>query len=191
MGKKLKKTSYFFNVFKYIIMSLGGQAPSFLETFFVDPDCVDDVYEEENEDKWINCAMQRGYANFVSSGIIVAIIVLILMIFLGNLGRFIAVLVGAAIIGSTYFFGYVAAERRARAQFVSSRKELEMAGYSEKIQYASEQEKIEKRAAAIDKLRRERLAEQQIAAISSQKSSTGTAAASFTVGAIVGSLLDK
>jgi len=139
--------------------------PGPIDSLFVSPDCVSDVYEEESEQKWISCAAQRGKVNVITAGIVVAVMLVIaLFIIPTTTGKIIAIVVAAVVMGGAVYSGIVNAEWTARYQFVNSRKELAAAGYDASIPY-SPQERIEKRAAAVNRLRVERQKEQEIAAI--------------------------
>lgn len=137
---------------------------SLLDAFFVDPGCAYDVFLEDNEAKWLECATSRSKSSLVIACIIAAVMVLICMIF-APLNATLIVLAVCAVVLGVMFYGHVNTEYDARAQFLNSRRALADAGFDPTASY-SPQERAEKRAAAMERIRQDQLRVQGINAVS-------------------------
>jgi hypothetical protein len=141
--------------FLYIIMSL-------LETFFIDPKCHDQPYEESDEEKWVVCSQARGLINSVMGTLVVIAIVIVCLIALEPTGKIVAGVIGACAIAGIWATWCFLGPRTARWRFQNSRAELAGAGYSEgdyapggKFATATPAEKEKARKEAVAQLRTE------------------------------------
>lgn len=135
---------------------------SLLETFFIDPRCYDQPYEESNEEKWVVCEQARGLPSSIIGTFIVLVIVIVCLIALEPTGKIIAGVIGACLIAGLWVNWYFISPRVARWRFQNSRTELAGAGYSEndyapggKFATATPKEKETARKEAIAQLRTE------------------------------------
>ena len=63
-------------------MSYGKvRTPGVIETYFVDPECPDDMYMTPDSKFWASCAAQQAKASFYPKAIgIVVVLIIVLMI---------------------------------------------------------------------------------------------------------------
>ncbi len=90
-------------------MSYGNvRTPGVIETYYVDPECPDDMYMTPDPKFWAKCAGQQAKANFISTIIAVTILLIIILTILyfvdaSGLCSGIAIFIGLVIIGLSAF----------------------------------------------------------------------------------------